>query len=164
MTNPAAIAGKFEAKKHAYRQTQDGVVVSFVIHPDDVNSAFAVAPLGTPFELKYTALDYDNPAPATEAQPVAKQTRKPWGELLPKTQAGMRCGEPEFQRWAMNEALNVGYGIGINSTDEQEAAIYVRKACGVTSRKDITPGSRAAEIWASIDQRFQDETRLPEQR
>ena len=30
------LAEHFEAKKYAYRQTKDGMVVSFVIHPDDV--------------------------------------------------------------------------------------------------------------------------------
>ena len=25
-----------EAKKHAYRQTREGTIVSFLIHPDDV--------------------------------------------------------------------------------------------------------------------------------
>ena len=35
MSRSAVIPG-FEAKKHAYRQTQDGVVVSFVVDPQDV--------------------------------------------------------------------------------------------------------------------------------
>ena len=36
----------FEAKKYAYRQTKDGMVVSFVIHPDDVPKEMATAPIG----------------------------------------------------------------------------------------------------------------------
>ena len=48
-----------EAKKHAYRQTQDGVVVSFVLHPQEVPDDLATAPLGTRYVLAMVALNDD---------------------------------------------------------------------------------------------------------
>ena len=54
----------FEAKKHAYRQTQDGVVISFVVHPNDLNAALAVAPLGTRYMVAVAQIgDDDQPVP-----------------------------------------------------------------------------------------------------
>ena len=37
----------FEAKLLGFRRTQDGVVVSYVVHPSDVSAELAIAPLGT---------------------------------------------------------------------------------------------------------------------
>jgi uncharacterized OB-fold protein len=48
-----------EAKKHAYRQTQDGVVVSFVLHPQDMPEGLATAPLGTRYVLAFVELNDD---------------------------------------------------------------------------------------------------------
>lgn len=40
-----------EGLKYAYRQTKDGHVVSFVIHPNDVSLDLTNAPIGQRFEL-----------------------------------------------------------------------------------------------------------------
>lgn len=59
-----------EAKKHAYRQTQDGVVVSFVLHPQEVPDALAIAPLGTRYALVVVELnDDDTPKQQGAARP-----------------------------------------------------------------------------------------------
>lgn len=66
MTAPAF---HFEAKKHAYRQTQDGIVVSFVVHPNDVCADLAIAPLGTQYIVAL--------APYTEAASPSSNGRTP---------------------------------------------------------------------------------------
>lgn len=42
---------RLEAIKYAYRQTKDGHVVSFVLHPNDINLDLTNAPIGQRFEL-----------------------------------------------------------------------------------------------------------------
>lgn len=39
--------GKFEALKYALRQSKDGVIVSFVVHPNDVTDGLLALPIGT---------------------------------------------------------------------------------------------------------------------
>lgn len=55
MTDLAAIARSAalhcEAKKYAYRQNQDGVVVSFILHPTEIPKELATAAIGTRYVL-----------------------------------------------------------------------------------------------------------------
>ncbi len=51
------IAESFEAKKYAYRQTKDGMVLSFVLHPDDVPKEMATAPIGQRYMLACAQID-----------------------------------------------------------------------------------------------------------
>lgn len=59
-----AAALHVEAKKHGYRQTQDGVVVSFVLHPQEIPDALATAALGTRYMLAMVEIG-DNDEPKT---------------------------------------------------------------------------------------------------
>ncbi len=38
--------GNFEAKNYALRKSKDGVIVSFVVHPNDVDPALTSLPIG----------------------------------------------------------------------------------------------------------------------
>lgn len=63
-----------EAVKAAYRQTKDGLVVSFVIHPNDMPNALAVAPLGTRYMLALAQIG-DDEQPVSPAD-IPSTTRK----------------------------------------------------------------------------------------
>lgn len=144
------MTGQFEAKKHGWRQTQDGIVVSFVIHPDDINAALAVAPLGTRYGIAFVQMGDDEKPVVT--QPVAleapasdredEKARTPWESLPYVTQAAMRCNEPEFQKWIM-------------AADAEAARRYVQGYCSVTSRRDIVRGTRAGDTWAVLESKYQ---------
>jgi hypothetical protein len=54
--NAHDVAIKFEAVKSAYRQTKDGVVISLVIHPNDMSEEVATAPLGQRFAVALVPL------------------------------------------------------------------------------------------------------------
>ena len=51
-----------EAVKVAYRQTKDGMVVSFAIHPSDMPGPLALAPVGTRMLLAIAELKDDEHA------------------------------------------------------------------------------------------------------
>ncbi len=55
-----------EARKVAYRQTKEGLVVAFVIHPNDMPDALAVAPLGQRYMLALAAIGDDEQPLGTE--------------------------------------------------------------------------------------------------
>jgi len=52
-------ASHCEVKKHALRQTQDGIVVAFVVHPSDVPASLQLAPLGTRYMLALVEIGED---------------------------------------------------------------------------------------------------------
>lgn len=164
MTTPSdkALANALhcEAKKHAYRQTQDGVVVSFVIHPQEVPEGLATASLGTRYmialvEIGDDELPVEKAAPIKtsisfdkiESEKVPEKERMTWQELQPSAQAAIRCNEPVF--WAF---LREDYSQQVNDADE--AATAVRKLCDVNTRAAFNTNSRARAKWENLDQSF----------
>ena len=47
------ISGKMEVKKVGMRQSKDGVILLFVVHPDDVTAELVTAPIGTQLMIAY---------------------------------------------------------------------------------------------------------------
>ena len=135
--NPRDHAISVEAKKHAYRQTQDGVVVSFVVQPNDIDPALAAAPLGTRYTLALVEMN-DEGEPVSRAVPTTE--RRSWGQLTNAQQAGIRCNDPRFVAWVAEQS-------------KQDPAEFVRAFCGVRSRADINEGA-AADRWRELDARF----------
>lgn len=68
-------------------------------------------------------------------------------------QAAIRCGDARFQRFLAE--TNTAWGIMTEGTPTEKAAEIVRAHCGVKSRRDITPGSEAAEHWHELEAKFQ---------
>ena len=58
----------FDALKHSLRQTRDGIVISFVIHPDDIQQEMIVAEIGTGYNVSLTNLDPDTGSLPSHAQ------------------------------------------------------------------------------------------------
>ena len=55
-----------DAIKTAYRQSKDGFVVSFAIHPSDMDPELANADIGSQWQLRLVPLDENgNPSDAT---------------------------------------------------------------------------------------------------
>jgi hypothetical protein len=62
-----------EAKKLAYRQSRDGFVISFVVHPSDMPDALAVAPLGQRYMLALAAIgDDEKPIPVVDQSHLSR--------------------------------------------------------------------------------------------
>ena len=55
-------ATHFEAKLHALRRTNDGMVVSFLIHPNEVPSCIALDPLGQRYMVALAGINDDETA------------------------------------------------------------------------------------------------------
>jgi hypothetical protein len=68
-------------------------------------------------------------------------------------QCGMRCADPRFHKFL--EETNSAWKLMKEGTPTERAAELVRAIVGVKSRKDITPGSEAAEHWHDLEGRFQ---------
>ena len=163
MTKEATLArenaSSCEAKLHAFRKTQDGVVVSFVLHPQEVPAAIQLAPLGSRYLLAFVELGDDekpkevmpnirpsqndgrNSRNETSPSPELADTsharaKKAWGDMPYAQQAGILCDDPKFVRFVFERG-----GPGLQPAD------YVRKFCDVQSRSEIRSGTKAEQRW-----------------
>lgn len=154
-----------EVRKISYRQSKDGVVVSFVIHPNDVPQTLATAELGSRYMLALVQLNDDEspkevvpgdrrPQPSTGQDKTTPgvATDQPRRAVAPEKkltqQAGICCGDPMFRRFLYERNHTP-------SMTEESAIEYVHVHCGVNSRKDITPGSVAAIAWRDLHADFE---------
>lgn len=161
MTIPAL---HVEAKLHAFRKTQDGVVVSFVVSPIDIPPALALDPLGTRYMLALAQIgDDEQPVPpAGNPQPQAQEPtqppsrreepkeRRPWDSLSPQQQAGILCADKGFQKWVCNQAGETWWGRDL----EEQAASWLRERLGVQSRRELADNAEARAVLAQIRAEF----------
>lgn len=57
--------------------------------------------------------------------------------------AGQLCTSKRFQQWVIARAGTVPMGV----TAQEHAAVYIRKTCGITSRRDLDHHAGAAALF-----------------
>jgi hypothetical protein len=132
-----------EAKKHGYRQTQDGIVVSFVLHPNEVPDDLALAALGTRYMLALVRIGDDE----TPQSPKAKQPPRPFASLPRSQQAGILCGDETFRRWVSGQK-------GRNTSGEAIRE-FVLNRCKVNSRRELDASYEASVLWDTLRGQFE---------
>ncbi len=155
-----------DAIKIAYRQSKDGFVVSFAIHPQDIPADLANAAIGSQWCLQLVELDEHGNAndgtsvPSQETAPVAVTgepssapdvgtlyqkhgERRKFTNLPLAQQAGMLCADPVFRRFIVEELR-----LPCETEEEAKEAIYLR--CGVGSRTEIS-GNKQATAQFELD-------------
>jgi len=134
-----------EARKIAYRQSKDGLVVSFVIHPNDMPDALAVAPLGQRYMLALAAIgDDEKPVETRKEVMPHKQPRQPeqHNATPPETGAvAFTASERGKQRYAAANdmekarlrsvllAKDIRFRDWLGVNDEANAAHLIRTGC-----------------------------------
>jgi hypothetical protein len=152
--------------KSAYRQSKDGFVVSFVIHPQDNHQELANADIGSQWQLTLVELDEHGnaesevvpneqsstdtrPAP-TRPQPTQARAARPFTSLPLPQQAALLCQDPIFRAFLNEEAPdNIGTVDTIVDT-----ATALRKICGVASRRDLNPENDGGQTFMQWRDRF----------
>ena len=136
----------FECKKDGLQQRQSGDwVLRLTVAAVDMHQRITTAQMGTRFMCALVEINDDE-------QPVdhVAVERDKWRGLGPTKQAGIRCNDPVFWAWLMEEH---GYPV----SDEKTAAVAVRALCEVTSRTEFEkPGhSTNRALWYDLDTAFQ---------
>ena len=147
---------KFEAIKYALRQSKDGVIVSFVVHPNDVDDQLTCLPIGARVAIGWVALADDETeiaAPSPKPNGDAKKDRKRFEELNAAQQAGMLCDSALFQAFLAN-FMPKKWSLFKHTDLSVTAADCVRHACGVESRRDIPNNPVALERWLDVLSRY----------
>lgn len=150
------------AKKIAYRQTRDGNVVSFAMDPKDVPDKLATDPIGTSYMLALVEVDdaTGQPKGGQQAQ-VSDPTEAPRPQTpeggarkTPAQVAGYLCTLPSFHSFLLENVrwpLPIPAAFAPQEEWQQWAAETVRKACGVSRRRDITEDN---EQWRKLRSDF----------
>lgn len=164
------MSGHFEAKKHAYRQTQDGIVISFTCHPNDVSAEMALAALGTRYMVAFSEIgDDEKPLGAEVARKSDEEThgvdnvagerpagqakdRRPFSSLPLSQQAAIRCQDVEFRFWLRD---NWQIGDGYIEPNSERAADFVRTFCNVDTRAKLDTETGPAERWKYLELQWQ---------
>lgn len=151
----------FEGIKYAYRQTRDGIVVSFVVQPYDVPDALSTSRIGARYIIALVELD-DNeqpkPKPAKEkSKPTAtKSPAQPqpippagakWRELPPAQQAGIRINEPTFAAYLREEHPDEWHETG-------EADACLKFICKIESKRGLAHNHKALTLWHQLDTEY----------
>lgn len=155
-----------ELVKYALRQSKDGIVISFVVHPNDIPAALQTSHIGSRWMAALVQIgDDERPIPPTEkekstpatndpatSRPVSDKpragTKRDWNDLQPQQQAGMRCGEPSFVAF-LKECRPDDWA------EATDAAECVRLICGVHSRVELGTKQAARVIWHQLDTQYQ---------
>lgn len=145
-----------EAKKHAYRQTKEGTVISFLIHPDDVASLLqqelSVSEIGARYMLGIVRLDEETDYPVVPEQVTI-------GERAMR-RASMLCRDQDFQSWVRLNAESFDPKGEIQIDDEEEyVAIIIRDYCGILSRRELKDDKHAQERLRSLIDKYQEDRR-----
>ena len=129
------IAESFEAKKYAYRQTKDGMVLSFVLHPDDVPKEMATAPIGQRYMIACAQIDdYENPVKPRATTEIEKALAR----------ANLICRDESYIQWVRMNYYQ-WHVVDENQSDENYAAEVIRFICGIESRSELKTNPEARE-------------------
>ena len=132
-------AEHFEAKKYAYRQSKDGMILSFVLHPNDVPKDMAISSIGTRYMVAVAEIGDDE-------KPIAPKSKTEGQRCLAKAQ--LVCREADYQAWIR---LNASRWVEeseqwiLDLTDEELARHVILKACKIESRSDLQNDPDAQE-------------------
>ena len=140
MTMDTAI--HFEGIKYAYRQSKDGIVVSFVVHPNDVPQQLSTSLIGSRYMVALVEIGDDE-----QPKPVKKERKAEWRDLTPTAQAAIRCGEPQFWQFLARH--------GRHPENKEECRLAVCDMCGIESRAELSTNQKARVIWHQLDSEYQ---------
>jgi hypothetical protein len=171
-------------KKHSYRQSNAGIIISFLVHHAEMPADLATADLGTPYMMALVEVDENdqpiNPASGGKAMPgdtrrdkaeqgssiTEEGAQEPAQESNPSVRARKSWRDMPAAAQAaircnevafqkfLQERFNGAWQLMNLGTDAERAAEVVRFKCDVQSRRDIRPGTKAFDKWYELDAAF----------
>ena len=145
MTRAAAFQGFYSDLR--FIKTRSVAAITIEI-PIEQASAF-VAAFGAPTpgaEIPVAIARIDPKKLASEAPKPSGEAkeRRRFHDLPLSQQAAMRCNEPAFQKFLMEEC-------GYDAANAPDAATAVREICGVSSRGNISDDHPSGAIWRKLE-------------
>jgi hypothetical protein len=149
-----------ELKLYAYRKNRDGLIISFVVHPNDEQQLLGID-IGDTFDAVLTKSEPDGARDGSSAplNHPEKPERTPGpapsdGERI-RTRAVMLCKDVDFQDW-----IGVAASIGSTEADhEREAARELCAYLGIVSRKALANNLDAQKRFLLLEAHYHAERR-----
>jgi hypothetical protein len=143
-----------EAKLHGFRKTQDGVVVSFVLHPAEAPPCLALDPLGQRYMLVLVPIGDDEhpiePQKVTQFPDRSRQAREHYQQSDAMEQARVRAAmlakDERFRSWA--------FPMNTDSHTEKDVAEFIREACGIETRRMIATDDEAYRKFLALETEY----------
>ena len=149
MSEADRIAEHFEAKKYAYRQSRDGMVLSFLLHPSDVPKELATAKIGQRYMIACAQIGEDE-------RPIVKAAVTEGERAMAR--ANLICREQTFQEWVRLNNEREGW-VADNPDDATLATNVIRSVCGIESRRELQDNEEAQQKLKSFLSFFEDEVK-----
>ena len=145
-----------EAKKHAYRQTREGTVVSFLIHPDDVpqllTQELSISAIGARYLLGIVRLSEESDYPVVPEEITI-------GERAMR-RASMLCRDTDYQEWLrLNSKRWKDVDENIEDNTEYSAEV-IRYVCDILSRRELKTDKEAQEKLREHVEEYKKEKRM----
>lgn len=109
---------------------------------------FGIAALKSPAEEARAKPDQDSPPKHSHPD---RAKRMDWRDMQPAAQAALRCDQPAFRTFLMEE--HSFRPRDPNSSDE--AADFIRSFFGITSRAELGTKHGLRMLWKQLDDQFQ---------
>jgi hypothetical protein len=82
----------------------------------------------------------------------ARREKMDWRDMQPAAQAGIRCNEPAFRTFLMEEH---SFRPRQDHDSADEAAVFLRGFFGIKSRSELGTDARRRVLWKQMDDQFQ---------
>jgi len=153
-----------EAKKDALSQRQSGDwKVSFTVQGIDMDARLTQAPMGTRYAVVLVEIGDDEAPVQKEAPAKPRQDSPPkhshpdgakrmdWRDMQPAAQAALRCDQPAFRRFLMEEHSFRPR----DKNNSDEAADFLRSFFNIKSRSELGTDPKRRMLWKQMDDQFQ---------
>jgi hypothetical protein len=143
-------------KKCALRQSKDGIIVSFVLHPHEVPKQLQTADIGSRWMVALVELNDDETPvhqPAEEHPEVAARPKGSWRDLQPAAQCAIRCQDPIFRKFLQEKGI---YG---HEMPEHSSIIsseqFIKVLFGIKSKTELNTDHKRRVLWHQLDDEYQ---------
>ena len=142
----------FEAIKVGMSQDKNGLKLTFRVHEEDFDTAEAIvnARLGTRLGIALIAIGDDEATIKLKGEGNPEEMSD--GDRAVKM-AGMLCREVPFRAWLMSDR-GVGDPIGNEICTEDEASTWLKRECGIQSRRELADNPDARQKLYRIKDLF----------
>ena len=155
--------GTFEAKLYSVRKSKDGMIVAFVVQPQDT-AGLTNLDIGAHLMIGWAEYAENEAAGATgsvqgQAEPAGDtglpaasdipKKRTPFHELPLSQQAGIRAGDNEFVNFLIATRPSLFEVSG------RDAAQVIRSFCQVDSRAELATNTKAMDLWCTLNRDYE---------
>lgn len=156
--------GAFESRVSAKRETKSGIFITLEVQPNDYSEDLSMLRVGSAVQIGWAEIvdtsvrrmaivdslshKADQKDRTDQARELVDKVRKPFDSLPLVQQCGIRCSDPKFDMFLMDE-------YPAKAARHTETANLVRDLLGVESRSELKTDAFAQVSWTEIEKKYQ---------